>query len=551
MARRLRTSTAISVLCLTSLTAAACGTHSGKSAADDAGAGKASGGAAFEISASTPKAKGPIDSFTWSLYAEPSTLDYAQAFDYPQNMILANVCESLMRWTPDLKVVPGLASAVSQPDPLTFVYTVRPNVKFHDGGTMTADDVVFSLNRQMDPNVGSTWISSFADVDSVAKTGPMEVTVKLKKPDSQFPQEMANSAGTVVHASTVQAAGQNYGTSGGLGCTGPFSLGTWTKGQSIELDRFDGYWGTKALSGKVVFKFLTDPAARANAMIAGETDGGYLITPDSYARLKSSGQGTLYFGKSLTTINLNVSDTKGTLGDVRVRKALLLALDREGFVKTGLQGVGTVTSALAPRDAWAGLPQSTVDAAYAGLPPTTRDVSQAKQLIQQAGATRRTVTIATSAIGPDVSLLATALQSAGTQIGLNVKLKTIAPDAFTALFSDPKAREGIDAFPETYYLSTTDPLAMYTLFQTGNFENYSGYSDPAYDKLVDQATAEYDPAKRAVLTGQLQKMESDQLLWLPVAEWPTALFLNKRITGAPTSIAYLYYPWAADVGAAG
>src|SRR6202023_917306 len=83
MARRLRTSTAISVLCLTSLTAAACGTHSGKSAADDAGAGKASGGAAFEISASTPKAKGPIASFTWSLYAEPSTLDYAQAFDYP------------------------------------------------------------------------------------------------------------------------------------------------------------------------------------------------------------------------------------------------------------------------------------------------------------------------------------------------------------------------------------------------------------------------------------------------------------------------------------
>ncbi|MEY9892016.1 peptide/nickel transport system substrate-binding protein [Catenulispora sp. MAP5-51] len=534
-------------LILVAATAACSGGHTaGAGGGSASGAGRA-GAAAYTLSASTPAPKGPIDSFTWALYAEPTTLDYAQAFDYPQNMILSNICESLMRWNPDLTESPGLASSVEQPDPTTYVYTLRSGVKFHDGGTMTADDVVFSLKRQMDPATGSTWISTFDNVDSVTKTGPSQVTVKLKKPDSQFGEAMANSAGTVVHASAVRAAGQNYGTGGTLGCTGPYTLGTWVKGTSIELDKFPGYWGKPALAGKVVFRFITDPTALTNALLTGAADGGYLITPDSYARLKSSGVGNLYFGKSLTTVNLNVCNLSGTLGDVRVRKALLLALDRSGFVKTGLKGVGTVTSSVAPADAW---PAGTVPPA-ADLPPTAQDLAQAKALIQQAGATGKTVTIATSPIGPDVWLLATAFQSAGTQIGLKVQLKTIAPDAFTALFSDPKAREGLDAFPETYYLSTTDPLAIYHIFRTGDFENYAGWSDPAYDKLVDQAEAEYDPVKRAAISAQIQKIAVDQLPWIPAAEWPNSLFLDKRVTGAPTSIAYLYYPWAADVGSAG
>ncbi|MEV6521392.1 ABC transporter substrate-binding protein [Longispora sp. NPDC051575] len=505
----------------------------------------------YRLSAVTPEAKGELASFSWSLYAEPPTLDYAYAFDYAQNMIVSNVCESLMRWTPELKLEPGLASAVANPDPLTWVYTIRPGVKFHDGGTMTATDVAYSLNRHLDPDVGSFWTSEFVNVASVTETGPMQVTVKLRQADSQFPQAMANSAGTVAHAPTVKGQGKDYGTGTGLGCTGPFTLGTWTKGQSLQLDRFDNYWGARAQSRAVVFKFLTDPAARANAMLAGEVDGGYLVSPESYAKLSTSGKGTLYFGKSLTTINLNVTNLKGTLGDVRVRRALMLALDREGFIRTGLQGVGSVTSAPAARDAWSGLPQPVVEGAYAGLPGPGRDLEKAKQLVKEAGATGKKVVIATSAIGADVSLLATAAQSAGAAIGLDVELKTIAPDAFTALFSDPEARAGIDAFPMTYYLSKTDPLHMYKIFQTGDFENYGGYSDPAYDTLLNQAVAEYDPVKRAALTAQLQKRATDELLWIPVAEWPTSVFLNKRITGAPTSICYLYYPWAAQVGASG
>lgn len=507
-------------------------------------------GAKVKLSASTPPARGEIDSFTWAVYAEPPTLDYIRAFDYPQNTILSNVCESLMRWTPGLTTQPGLAKKASNPDPITWVYDLRKGVRFHNGGTMTADDVVFSLQRQRDPDNAAAWAQVFQNVTSIKKTGAHQVTVKLKKPDSQFPQYMATAAGVVASEEGVKAAGKDYGTSGDLACTGPFKLGTWDKGQSISLDRFDGYWGRKAKSKKAVFRVLTDPSSRTNAMLSGEADGGYLIPTESYGRLRESGAGKLHFGEGLTTVNVNVTNMKGPLGDVRVRRALSLALDRSGFVKAGLGGAGTRTSSLTPRAAWAGASEQTRKAAFDALPPSKRDIEKATKLIKEAGATGKTLTVATSSIGQDVSLLATAVQAAGTQIGLDIRVKSIAPNAFTALFTDPGAREGIDLFPYTSYMNITDPLDLLANFKSGAYLNFAGYSDKAYDKLVDRATAVYEPEKRMRIEAELQKRAGEQVLWIPVAEWPTAVFLNKRITGAPTTISYMYYPWAADVGAA-
>ncbi|MFJ2849237.1 ABC transporter substrate-binding protein [Streptomyces rubiginosohelvolus] len=503
----------------------------------------------FALSPGTPRAAGPIDSFSWAVYAEPPTLDYTVAFDYPQNTILSNVCESLMRWTPGLTVEPGLARKASNPDPTTWVYDLRAGVRFHDGRTMTADDVVHSLGRQRNPDNAAAWAQVFQNVTAVTRTGPLQVTVKLKKPDSQFPQYMATAAGVVASKAGVEKAGRDYGTTGGLACSGPYELGAWHKGQSIELDRFDGYWGTRAKAGRVEFRFLTDPSARTNALLSGEVDGGYLIPTESYARLKRSVTGTLHFGEGLSTVNVNITNLKGPLGDVRVRRALSLALDRSGFVKAGLGGGGSATTSLTTRAAWARATDTTRKAAFDGLPSTEPDLDRAKALIEEAGAKGATLTVATSSIGQDVSLLATAVQAAGTRIGLDIRLRSIAPNAFTALFTDPGAREGIDMFPLTYYQSITDPLDLLANFRTGAYLNFAGYSDPRYDELVERAAAADDPERRTEIEAKLQHHAADRLLWIPVAEWPTSVFLNRRITGAPTTIAYLYYPWAADVGA--
>ncbi len=151
--RALNRSRRRSIVIGTATAAAAClllAACSGKASSDPSGSPTA-GGPAYELTALTPAPKGDLDSFTWSLYAEPLSLSYAYAFDYPPNQVLANVCESLLRWNADLSYSPGLATAFANPTPTTWVYTIRQGVKFHDGATLTADDVVASLSYHLQP----------------------------------------------------------------------------------------------------------------------------------------------------------------------------------------------------------------------------------------------------------------------------------------------------------------------------------------------------------------------------------------------------------------
>ncbi|MGW5849632.1 ABC transporter substrate-binding protein [Streptomyces sp. NPDC055254] len=512
----------------------------------------AADGGSFKITSTSPPARGPLDSFTWSLYAEPYTLDYALAYDYPPNTVLANVCEQLLRVTPDLKIEPGLAVAYAQPDPRTLVYTLRPGVKFHDGTTMTADDVVASLNRHVDPATGSPWGSAFKNVTAIEKTGPLEVTLRLARPDVLLNELMAASPGTVESAATLAKAGKDYGTPAGtVNCTGPYALAQWAQGESITLKKSADYWDRSLTpkSDSVRFTFIEDAAARANAFLSGTADGGYMVPPASLAQLRGSGKGSVLFGPNTAAANLAVLDFHGPLGDLKIRKALSMALDRKNIVKAAAGGVGFPAKAPAARGAWALAPEKTA-ALHDSLTEPVFDVEAAKELVREAGADGRTITLATSSLSPEISVVANAVQAAGRQIGLDVRLKTVAPDAYSSIFVDPNARAGLDLVITSGYDNTPDPLEFYQYLRTGDFGNYGSWSNAEYDAAFDRANAEPDPAERAELTADLQRIALRELPIIPVYEAPYTVFLGNRVTGAPTGIAQLYYPWAATIGAA-
>jgi peptide/nickel transport system substrate-binding protein len=305
-----------------------------------------------------------------------------------------------------------------------------------------------------------------------------------------------------------------------------------------------------AKAGTVKTVFIQDPATRVNALLSGEVDGGYLLPSSGYARLRSAGNGKLYFGPNTTAVSLIPTNLKGTLGDLRVRKALSMALDRAGLIKAAVAGVGTPAKAPAAIGAW-GIAPDAAKGYYADLPELTQNLAEAKKLIQEAGAAGKKIVMATSTLAPDIGVIANAVQSAGRALGLEVELRAVAPDAYTALFSDPKAREGLDLMMTSWYDSTPDPLEFYGILQTGNFSNYGGYTNTEYDALVDQANGQPDRAARAATVAKLQEIAVRDLVWIPLYEVPHTMFLNKRITGAPTSIAQLAYPWAAPLGLAG
>ncbi|MFD4942724.1 ABC transporter substrate-binding protein [Streptomyces sp. NPDC058239] len=543
----MRTPRTIALLACTVSLAAAATACSGATAPRTAG-----GGAGYRITPTSPPAQGTLDSFTWSLYAEPYTLDYALAYDYPPNTVLANVCEQLLRVTPDLRVEPGLALKYTRPDPRTLVYTLRSGVKFHDGTTMTADDVVASLKRHTNPAVGSPWGSVFKNVDTIEKTGPLEVTIRLNKPDILLNELMAASPGTIESAAFLAKAGKDYGTpKGKVNCTGPYALDSWDQGDSITLRKNAAYWDRSlaAKSASVKFTFIEDAAARANAFLSGTADGGYMVPSSSLAQLRTSGKGTVLFGPNTAAANLAVLDFHGPLGDLKVREALSMALDRKNIVKAAAGGVGVPAKAPAARGAWALAPEKTA-ALYDTLPEPVYDVAAAKKLVQEAGATGRRITLVTSSLAPEISVVANAVQAAGRQIGLDVRLKAVAPEAYSSIFVDPGARAGLDLVITNGYDNTPDPLEFYQYLRTGDFGNYGKWSNAEYDAAFDRANAEPDPAARAERTADLQRIALRELPIIPVYEAPYSVFLGKRATGAPTGIAQLYYPWAATIGAA-
>ncbi|MFT2817352.1 ABC transporter substrate-binding protein [Leifsonia sp. A12D58] len=506
----------------------------------------------MELTGLTPAPSGDIDSFTWSSYAEPYSLDYAYAFDYADNQVLSNICESLLRWNADLTTSPGLAESFSNPTPTTWVYDIRSGVTFHDGTPLTAADVVASLSRHLDPAVGSFWYSVYQNVTTIEQTGDMQVTVTTSIPDSQFNQAMASSPGVVESAATLAAAGTEYGNSStGVNCTGPFSFGSWQAGESITLERYDDYWDTDltAKSGEVKFVFLTDPNARINAFKSGEVDGGWMVPSNGIAQLSSSGAGKMYFGTNSAVSDLVVSDLTGTLADVRVRQALLMAIDRNGLVSAAEQGYATPTDAMTTESVWVGVDQATVDSAFGDLKDYPYDLDAAKKLIDEAGVSGQELVIATAPIAANFSVIAQATAAAATAIGLKPTIQTLTPNKYTTLFSDPSAREGIDLFYTSWYLSTADPLEMYGVLRTGEFSNYGGWSNPEFDEIVTNAVGIADPAERAAESAKAQAIANQELPWLPLYEAPTVLWLGKNITGVAPSINFLYYPWAATIGA--
>ncbi len=506
----------------------------------------------WSLTDSTAAPSEDIDSFSWVSYAEPNSLDYAYAFDYSDNQVLANVCESLLRLNPDYSLSPGLAESFAHPTPTTWVYAIRDGVTFHDGTALTADDVVVSMNRHLDPGVGSSWYSAYQNVVSIQKSGEREVTVTMAQPDSQFNLAMGGSAGVVESAATLASAGADYGNStGGVNCTGPFELTDWKAGESITLTRYDDYWDDtlRARAGAVEFLFMNDATARVNALGSGEVDGGWMIPAEAYSQLGDSDKGDLLFGLTTAVSSLIVSDMTGPLGDLRVRQALLMALDRQGIIDAAAKGVAEQTDVLTTESVWAGASPSALTSAFEEVDAYPYDVEAARALVEEAGATGEKIVIATSPISNDFAVTSQATVAAAQSIGLDATIESVSPSAYGALFFDPVAREGIDLFYTSWYLSSPDPLEMYAVLRTGEFSNYGGWSDPDFDAIVDEAVAIDDPAERSEKTAHAQQIANEQLPWLPLYTAPMSLFMGERITGIAPSIAFLYYPWAATIGA--
>jgi peptide/nickel transport system substrate-binding protein len=505
----------------------------------------------------TPAATGELDSLTWGLLDEPVSIDYTLSYNEVYNSLIINSTEALVRLTPEYTYEPSLAESWDHPDPLTYVFKLREGVKFHDGSTMTADDVAFSLDRNLSPN--SFWSEWTTLVKSVKATGPNEVTVNLKEPDALLIEMMCTPVGAVGKAADIEAKGKKYGTPDGLPIgTGAFKFEKWNSGRSIELSRFEDYWDTehKAKAKTLTFMFIKDLNTMANALLSGEVDGSHNVPLDQLPRFKSSTAGKLYLGRSMRETFVFATEKEGPLRDPKVRTAWLMAVDRPAIAEKIFRGgAAPLRNTINPMDSWAGEEERKLaEAAYRKLPGPAPDLEMAKKLFAEAGSPTEPVElwIRVHKIDQDIGAV---LQAAGKAIGLNVTLKSVPQADVLALFFDPDARQKMDAFLNgTYWTAIPDPLElMWELVYTPqpNTVSYNfTMSDPAVDELLLKARGTDDSVERTKLLLQAQDLCKDLTPVLPLATAANSLFMRNGVTGAPASFCQLFYPWARDVGAA-
>ena len=500
--------------------------------------------------ATTPPGTKQVSSVTWAVYRDVNSLDPAFAFDYPENTAISLMCESLLRQQPDGSVAPGLAT-VAYPSPTKIVFTIRPGAAFWDGHPVTPADVVYSLQRQMSPAVGGFYGQAFSRVASIAATGADQVTISLKQQDYWLPGELASMGGVIIEKAFAQKEGKNYGTpAGSIMCSGAYELKSWAPGAGVTAVVNKNYWdhSVHPMVQQFVIKGVPDATSFTSGMLTGAIQGSYYGGLSTLSQLRASKNVKVYQGPGWETDAFIVSATSGPLANVKVRQALSLALDRKSVIKTVYEGAALMPHWLANPGTF-GYGKQVFNAAYDSSPVLNQNLAAARKLMQQAGVAGQTITIGTTSQIPSIAAETGAYQAAAEAIGLNVSLKSVSANNYINFFTSPQARKGVDGFITVNYGDYADPAALLaTAALPGGSQNYDNFNDPQITSLLEQARGTANLDARAQLVAKAEQLAAQQLPWIPNAQPTNVLILNASLTGAVCSFAFMFAPWADNLG---
>ena len=562
MAKRI-TSLAVgaALISISALALAGCGksaTTDSSSAAASSDGSSASGGEtsaapAPGLATTTPAGTAALDSVTWVVYRDVAIIDPIYVYDYPDNAAVTMLCESLGRQTPDGAIVDGLAT-LSRPNDNTMVYTMNPDAKFWDGTPVTAEDAVFSLQRQTNPDLGGFYGLAFANVKSIEATDPDTVTITLTKPDYTLQGELASIPGLIVQKKFAETAAEAFGTpDAGVMCSGSYTNSGWTVGEGMTLTRNDSYWRSdvKPLTQSIKLLGSADPAAISAGLSSGDIDGTYWTggTTGLLAQFRADSALTVTQGASYA-VDAFITTENGVLADPVVRKALSLAINRPEYVASVWEDAAQLPKAITPPATW-GYGKDVFAAGYAALPEATPDVEAAKALIAGKGVEGKTITIGFIQV-PSMSAEANAVKAAAEALGMKAELKAIPPDQYINLFIDAEFRKGVDGWFTINYPNYADPMSLLsTIVIPGAPQNYNNYDNPAVTKALTDARSTADPDARAQLVVDAQKIIMEEMPWIPMSFPDNINITSNKISGQTASFTYMFAPWADSLGGVG
>jgi len=366
-------------------------------------------------------------------------------------------------------------------------WTVRlkPDVEFHDGKTLTADDLIFSITRNFDPALPFSNYKvplSFLDLENgITKMDERTVRFKLPEPNAIFRERMGFPIIPV-----------GYDGQRPVG-TGPFKYKSFTPGQESIMDANPNYWGEGPFVDQVIITNISDDTARVNALIAGQV---HAINALPYAQIpivESNSKLRVLTAKAGTWRPITMRVDAAPFDDLRVRQAFRLIVDRPQMLEQAIGGHGRIANDL----------YSPVDPCFASeLPQREQDLDQAKSLLKAAGHEDLHVTMVTSAVNAGVVEMSQVFVTQAKAAGVTVTLNQIDPGTF---YGDQYLKY---VFAVDYWTFTVPYLQQAVQADgPGGTYNETHFADPQFGALFNEAVKTVDDAKRCELIHQMQKIQ--------------------------------------------
>ena len=447
----------------------------------------------------------------------------------------------------DNALQPGLAETWTATGPLTWEFTLRQGVKWHDGKEFTADDVLFSYQRA--PNTPGS-VASFGGflrtVGKVEATGPYGLRITTKEPNPLLPLNLASIHIVSRHVGET-ATSEDYNTGKALIGTGPFRYVSYTPGARTVMRRNETYWGPKSIWATVDYRYVSNPAARTAALLAGDVDVIDKVSVADVAKLRESPNVRLYAYPGLRLLLLQPSFNPGPnryvtgadgkpldvnpILDVRVRRALNMAINRPALAERLMQGTAAAASQLMPEGTFGYEP---------GIRMPAFDPDGARKLLAEAGYPNGFSLVMHIPADRYVSGSETgqAVAQMWSRIGVRSTIETLTWTVYQSRVNKAEFAMTMIAWGngtgEASY-GILNILATQDIPHGAGASNWGHYSSKPVDRALDEAIATFDDPKReAILQSAIRTIDADVAI-MPLFHYQNIWAARKGLVVKPKS----------------
>jgi ABC-type dipeptide/oligopeptide/nickel transport system permease component/ABC-type transport system substrate-binding protein len=422
--------------------------------------------------------------------------------------LYGNLYEGLVQFAPDGSVLPCLAQSWElSSDGLSYVFHLRGGVRFHNGAAFDAGTAKYSLERSLAPESANPQRSRIAAIRTVEALDARTLRVTLRRRSGGLLQSLAWGAFVMVepHSAPTNAT-QPVGT-------GPFRFLAWSRGDSLSLGRYDGYWGASAHLPRVTFKFISDPSAAYAALMAGDVDAfSNYPAPESFAQFAADPRFKVFVGTTEAETVLALNNRRPPLDELPVRRAVAYALDRHAIIDGAMFGYGTPIGSHFP-------PHSPDYVDLTGVYP--HDPARARELLAQAGYPQG-FSVTMKLPPPSYARRAGEIVASQlAQVGIAVHIENL---EWAQWLDQVFARHDFDMS----IVAHAEPMD-YDIYARDDY--YFGYSSAEFKGLIAALDDSIDPRARRELLEKIQRKLAQDAVNGFLFEYPRLAVSNAHIHG--------------------